>query len=64
MSQQSQVIFCDALVFGAAISRCRLRLLVVRKWGLKNCDALRGPQWKLDTALVFKINRYVSRQQS
>ena len=51
MSQQSQVIFCDALIFGAAVARCRLRLLVVRQWGLKNCDALRGPQWKLDTAL-------------
>lgn len=38
-------------LLGAAVSRGRLHLLVVsagRKWSLKNCDALRGPQWKLD----------------
>lgn len=31
-------------------------LILGRKRGLKNCEALRGPQWELDTALSFRIN--------
>lgn len=28
-------------------------LILGRKWGLKNCEALRGPQWELDPAFSF-----------
>lgn len=39
-------------------------LILGRKRGLKNCEALRGPQWELDTALSFRINTKVSSPQS
>lgn len=40
--------FCDAPRFGE------------EKRGLKNCEALRAPQWELDTALSFRINTKLS----